>query len=110
MPRPPKKPKARSIDEKIRILAEGSKLPGDELPAFLEREGVHLAEFEAWRLSLDQDGSSSKAVTHRIRALERDLARKDAALAEAAALLILKKKLLSAFGGEDDDTDDESEK
>jgi transposase-like protein len=106
----PKKPKVRSIDEKIRILAEGGKLTGEELPAFLEKHGVRLAEFEGWRLALDEDGRSSKAVTHRIRALERDLARKDAALAEAAALLLLKKKLQAAFGVEDDDTDEENEK
>ena len=106
----PKKPKVWSIDDKIKILAEGSKLTGEDLPAFLKGHGVHRAEFEAWRSGLDEDGRTSKAVTHRIRTLERELARKDAALAEAAALLILKKKLQSAFGVEDDDTDDESEK
>jgi hypothetical protein len=42
--------------------------------------------------------------------LERELARKEKALAEAAALLILKKKLQSALGAEDDDTDEENEK
>ena len=40
----------------------------------------------------------------RIRELERELNRKDKALAEVTALLALKKKLESLFGDEDDDT------
>ena len=49
-------------------------------------------------------------MTNRIRALERELARKEKALAEAAALLILKKKTPDLFGDEDDDTDEGNEK
>jgi hypothetical protein len=41
----------------------------------------------------------------RIRELERDLRRKDKALAETAALLVLKKKAQAIWGDEDDDTD-----
>lgn len=76
----------------------------------MDGHGLQLAELEQWRLSLDEEGRASKAVTNRIRALERELARKEKALAEAAALLILKKKLHDAFGEEDDDTDEGSEK
>lgn len=45
--------------------------------------------------------SSAKADRERIRELERDLGRKDRALAEAAALLILRKKA-AAIWGEDE--------
>lgn len=38
----------------------------------------------------------------RIKALERDLARKDKALAEAAALLVLRKKAAAIWGGGED--------
>lgn len=107
---PTKKPKTWTIDEKVRILGAAAKLTGEELSAFLAREGLHLAEVEQWRLALDEEGRSSKAVTNRIRKLERELARKEKALAEAAALLVLKKKLHEAFGDEDDDTDEGNEK
>jgi hypothetical protein len=107
---PPKKSKSFSIDEKIKILAGAATLTGEQLSAFLEQHGVRLAELDQWRLALDAEGRSSKAVTNRIRGLERELARKEKALAEAAALLILKKRLQSAFGVEDDDTDEGSEK
>ena len=42
--------------------------------------------------------------TKRIRALEKELRRKDKALAETAALLVLKKKVQEIWGDEDDDT------
>ena len=41
----------------------------------------------------------------RVRELERELNRKEKALAEAAALLVLKKKAQAIWGDEDDDTD-----
>ena len=85
-----------SIDEKIRILAKAGKLTGAELTELLEREGLLLAEYEQWRLALAEEGRASLATTKRIRALERELARKEKALAEAAALLVLKKKTLRA--------------
>lgn len=105
---PPKRTKAWTVDEKVKVLSEAADLSGDQLASFLERRGVRLAEFEQWRLSLDEEGRSSKAVTNRIRALERELARKEKALAEAAALLLLQKKLQSALGDGDDDTDEGS--
>ena len=40
----------------------------------------------------------------RIRALEKELRRKDKALAETAALLVLKKKVQEIWGDEDDPT------
>jgi len=52
---------------------------------------------------------ASIATTKRIRKLERELARKEKALAEAAALLVLKKKLEHLQEDEDDDTDEGSE-
>jgi transposase len=106
-----RKPRKWTVEQKARILMEASKLTGDELTAFLEREGVLLAELEHWRLALEEEGRASVATTKRIRKLERELARKEKALAEAAALLVLKKKVESLYeGGEDDDTDGESEK
>jgi transposase len=98
-----------SIEEKIRILAKASPLTGGELADFLQREGVRQAEYEQWRLALGEDGRASLTTVKRIRTLERELARKEKALAEAAALLVLKKKLLALEEDEDADTDEEHE-
>ena len=82
--------KTWSIDEKVRVLSEASRLSGSQLTTMLQREGLLLAELEQWRLALGED-KASIATTKRIRKLERELARKEKALAEAAGLLILKK-------------------
>lgn len=102
-----------TLADKLRILSEGSKLPAEELQQYLEREGVRLAEYEQWRLALDEGGQSTLGSTKRIRQLERELARKEKALAEAAALLVLKKKAESwpwNQAAEDDDTDESNDK
>ena len=107
---PPKRTtKAWSIDDKIRILAEASRLTGAERTRLLTREGLLLAELEQWRLALAGEGRASLATTKRIRQLERELARKEKALAEAAALLVLKKKVEPLWEAEDDDMDEATE-
>ena len=101
----------RSASEKLRIVMAAAALGPDELGAFLRREGVHEAELEQWRAAaqaaLDGDGprpSSRGADTKRIKELERELRRKDKALAETAALLVLQKKVREIWGDGDDDT------
>lgn len=105
------RPRWFKLEEKVRILAAAAELDGEELTAYLEREQVKLPEYERWRQALADDGTTSLAAARRIKALEKELARKEKALAEAAALLVLKKKLEAYFSeGEDDDTDEETEK
>jgi len=98
-----------TVEQKARILANASTLTGEELTAYLEHEGVKLAEFEQWRLALEEGGRASTAITRRIRKLERELARKEKALAEAAALLVLKKTIESVYRDEDEDIHGTSE-
>lgn len=87
-----------TVEQKARVLADASLLNGEELTTYLEREGVKLAEYEQWCLALDEGGAASSSTTKRIRQLERELARKEKALAEAAALLVLKKKWTPCMG------------
>jgi transposase len=105
-------PKTRvwSVEQKAQVLADALKLSGEELTSHLERAGIKLADFERWRIALEDDGGGSAAALKRIRALERELARKEKALAEAAVLLVLKKTIDSYYKEEDDDTDEPSEK
>ncbi|MGB6489388.1 MAG: hypothetical protein WBE91_21165 [Steroidobacteraceae bacterium] len=95
-----------TVQQKARVLAEASGLSGNQLHAYLDREGVRLVDFERWRVALQEDGRDSAAVTRRIRQLERELARKEKALAEAAALLVLKKTIAEAALDEDADADE----
>lgn len=99
-----------TVEKKARVLAEACNLTGEQLRCYLEREGVRLVDFERWRIALEADGRECGATTKRIRNLERELARKEKALAEAAALLVLKKTVANLHHDEDDDTDEPNEK
>ncbi len=52
---------------------------------------------------------AAAAESRRIKALEKELLRKDRALAEVTALLALRKKLAALLGDEGDDTSTRSE-
>ena len=108
MPSNNPKTQSWSVEKKARVLAEAGQLTGEQLNAYLQREDVKLAELERWRIAL-QDGSGSLAASRRIRELERELARKEKALAEAAALLVLKKTIHQHIPGADSDTDEPNE-
>ena len=100
-----------TVEQKARVLADACRLDGEQLTAYLEWEGVKLPEYEQWRIALDEGGAASTSTNRRIRQLERELARKEKALAEAAALLVLKKKVETLYReDEDDDTNGANEK
>jgi len=54
------------------------------------------------RTSAARLSQMTKDENKRIKELERDLARKDRALAETAALLVLRKKASAIWGGDED--------
>lgn len=103
-----KRPQDWSAEEKLAAVLEAAALSEEELGAFLRSRGLHDAQLQQWR---DQMliGLEPKAVkrseSKRIHELEKELRRKDKALAETAALLVLKKKAQEIWGDEDDDTD-----
>lgn len=81
---------AWTVEQKARIIAQAGALNGDELGRYLAGEGVRLAHFRRWRLALEEAGEESVSMAKRIGKLQRELARKESALAEAAALLLLR--------------------
>lgn len=129
----PSTPKKWTAEEKLRVLAAAHGLAGEALGALLRREGLHEAELTSWRvaasgaLGTSAEAGSSGPLTagqrrrlavseKRVKELERELRRKEKALAEAGALLFLEKKL-QAMGwderhrdGEDDAPDEPSER
>ncbi len=76
--------------------------------AWCREQGVYPSELEKWRESAKAalaDPEEARATpqktrqdARRIKELERQLRRKDKALAETAALLVLSKKLSAVFG------------
>lgn len=98
-------------EEKLAIVLEAAGLSEGELGVLLRSKGISSALLEEWRqqaltgLRGTQQVGATVVGSKRIKELERELRRKDKALAEAAALLILQKKVREALGDEDDDTD-----
>lgn len=93
------------------VLSTAS-MSAEQKNAWCRAQGIYSSELDEWRavatVALDHPAPSgamtaSKAEQQRIRELERELRRKDKALAEAAALLVLSKNIAAIFrkdGGE----------
>lgn len=107
-----KRPQDWSAEEKLAAVLEAAALSDEELGAFLRSKGLHEAQLQQWREQmlaglnpLPVQRGKKAPETKRVRELEKELRRKDKALAETAALLVLKKKAQAIWGDEDDDTD-----
>jgi transposase len=105
-----RRPEDWSAEEKLQAVIEAASLSNEDLGAFFRRKGLHEAQLIAWReAAMTALGSpsvkGSKGEAKRVRELERELQRKDKALAETAALLMLQKKVRAIWGDEDDDTE-----
>lgn len=107
--------KAWTAAEKLRVLGLTSGVDDARLGEILRREGLHAEEVRRWRdealqgLAPRRADKASAADRTRIKELERELNRKEKALAEAAALLVLRKKLEALHWYEDDAPTDSSE-
>jgi transposase len=106
-----KRPIDWSPEEKLQAVLEAASLSDEQLGAFLRSKGLHETHLQQWRLQMlhglgrqPNKPKPSAADTKQIRELEKELRRKDKALAETAALLVLKKKVQEIWGDEDDNT------
>jgi len=108
-----KSPKDWSSEEKLKAVLESVQLTDEQLGAYLRRKGLHETHLQQWRIQmlhgLENRVSAPKSrgaadQAKQIRDLEKELRRKDKALAETAALLVLKKKVQQIWGDEDDYT------
>lgn len=102
----------RSAVEKFRVVLESQKISSEERGEWLRRHGLHaenLPQFEQELVSIVSEKSDKSRKELRESKLEnvrlqRELNRKDKALAEMAALLILKKKADALWGVDEDDS------
>lgn len=110
---PKKRPEDWSPEEKLKAVLEAASLSEDKLGAFLRQKGLHETHLQQWRLKM-LNGLSDKTKAlktkrkspevKQIKDLEKEIRRKDKALAETAALLVLKKKVQEIWGDEDENT------
>jgi len=113
---PPRPPHKWTAEEKLEAVREAEGLNEAALGAFLRERGLHTTHLEQWRkaaleaLQGPKKKPSPSPETKKVRELEKELRRKDKALAEVTALLALKKKLHQLLGDEDDGTPKKREK
>ena len=108
----PARGRAWTAPAKLQAVITTAALSEIDKNAWCREHGIYPAELEQWctsattALAEPQDARASPKVTSkdrkRIKDLERELLRKDRALAETAALLVLSKKVAAIYHwGED---------
>jgi transposase-like protein len=103
------KPTAKTWSPKEKLQAVSQTLAKSETDTglYLRKEGLHSQQVDEWKSQAlasfePQPRRAVKDVRdERIKELEREILRKDKALAEASALLILQKKVNLIWGDED---------
>lgn len=102
--------------DKFAAVVEAASLNEVQLSEYCRQRGLYPEQLRAWRAACEQandrDRAASRQISRetkddrkRIQQLERELVRKEKALAEAAALMILRKKADAIWGrkeGEDE--------
>ena len=99
-----------TAQDKFLAVLETAAMSEAEKSEYCRRRGIYLEELQRWRIACEEANgwdegkkrqleTESKAQKDRLKKLERELRRKEKALAEAAALLVLKKKLDEMYGG-----------
>lgn len=110
-----KRPQDWNAVERLQAVFEAQKLDDSELGEFLRRNGLHSHTIEEWKAEAiatvgekPPRGRPKKdpelvEKDEKIKHLERDLRRKNKALAEATALILLKKRAEEIWGKDEDD-------
>lgn len=104
-------PKYLSSAEKFHLVLEAAGVPEGELGAWIREKGLHSEHLQLWQQELrdtvtdnnKENQEQLKNAKKKIKALEKELNRKDKALAEMAALITLKKKLHQILEDNEDD-------
>ena len=97
----------RKSTEKLALISEYLTLDEKAKGAFLRKNGVTDAHIALWTKEFidslspenaKKEKSEIQTLKNNLRTVEKDLKRKNAALAETTALLVLKKKVDLFFG------------
>jgi transposase-like protein len=104
-----RRPEDWSLEERLRALQESHGLVGDALNSWCRERGLFAHHLVQWRAdfcgaggtgSRRQNAQEVRELKQANVQLQRELNRKEKALAEAAALLVLQKKYRALFEGE----------
>ncbi|WP_019570587.1 transposase [Thioalkalivibrio sp. ALE11] len=105
-------PEVWSSRDKFNAVLETAPLSEAEVAEYCRRRGLYPEQLQRWRASCEQANDAADASARqereqvrterqRSKELEKELKRKESALAETAALLTLRKKANAIWGDED---------
>ena len=103
-----KRPLDWTAEEKLDAILKYEGLEEEEKGRYLREKGLHSIHIQRWRdqiiegLKALKSGKRDPRDKKKIRELEKELDRKEKALAETAALLVLKKKAHAIWGDRED--------
>ena len=97
-------PRQWTGEEKYEALLEAAGLTGEDLGKWLREKGLRSEHIEKWRQEMKKNVNQQKRIDEirqlkkKNKELQRELQRKDKALAEMSALVVLKKKVDMFWG------------
>ena len=114
MPADPSNPENWSGENKLAVVIETASLNEEQLSEYCRRKGLYAEQIARWKEGAIAGNESSRSLTKaerqalkeerkKNRYLEKELNRKEKALAETAALLVLKKKAQALWGEPEDE-------
>lgn len=106
-------PEGWTTRDKFTAVVESMVLNEVELGEYCRKKGIYPEQIKSWREACEQANDWEKAQNKRLKkqqqeyrqrfkSLERELIRKEKALAETAALLVLQKKAQAIWGDKKD--------
>lgn len=95
-------------EAKLKAVSETSNLSETDAGTYFRREGLYSNQVAEWRAEIVEYFKAKPKLAkderdEKIKVLEREILRKDKALAEASALLILQKKVDLIWGNRNAD-------
>lgn len=110
-----KRPQDWSLEERLEMVIRCASLDESQVSELCREQGIFPHHIQQWKQAFTKGSPSStesgrnaladaKKLKHENKVLQRELNRKDKALAETAALLVLQKKVNSVWRSDEDDS------
>ncbi len=114
VPADPSNPENWNGENKLAVVIEAAALNEEQRSEYCRRKGLYSEQITRWRAAAIAGNEASRALTKvemqalnkerkKTRRLEKELTRKDKALAEVTALLVLQKKVQVIWGEPEDE-------
>ena len=111
MPQKPTRPHKWDSKAKLAAVIQTAHMDDTQRSEYCREQGLYPEQLQAWKAAFEAIDTDDAPVTkhelkmqrRELKALQKEMIRKDKALAETAALLVLAKKLPAIWGIKEED-------